>query len=82
MILLQTQSLHQSINSQLHEITQSPVTVEHINIIKITTDAGSEFISNSFREACANANIEISIVVPNLQEQNQPGTHFKLSIMT
>jgi hypothetical protein len=47
-----------------------PVTVEHINIRKIKTDSGTEFRSSYLCEACANANIELSITSSKHQEQN------------
>jgi hypothetical protein len=46
------------------------VTVEHINIRKIETDAGTQFTSSNFHEACATAIIELSIAAPKKQEQN------------
>jgi hypothetical protein len=47
-----------------------PVTVEHTNIRKIKTYAGSQVIFINFHQACATTNIELSIATPNHQEKN------------
>jgi hypothetical protein len=47
-----------------------PVTVDQISIKKITTDAGTQFTPCNFREACANATIELSIAASKHQEQH------------
>jgi hypothetical protein len=39
-----------------------PVTTENIKIRNIKTGSGTQFTSSNFREACANANNELSIV--------------------
>jgi hypothetical protein len=48
-----------------------PVSVEHINTRKVKTDAGSQFTSNNFCEACAAVDIELSIAALKHQEHNQ-----------
>jgi hypothetical protein len=63
-----------SVITSINEFTapcNHTVTVEHINIRKIKTDAGTQFTSSNFREACATANIELSIAAPNQQEQER-----------
>jgi hypothetical protein len=59
-----------SVFTTVNELTapyNHPVTVEHINIRNIKTDAGTHFTSRNLREACANINIELFIAAPTRQ---------------
>jgi hypothetical protein len=52
----------ESIITEVNEFTapfNHPVNVEHINIRKIQTDAGTQFTFTIFREACSKARIEL-----------------------
>ena len=47
-----------------------PVLIEPIDLHKIKADAGSQFTSKEFQEACADSRIAINLAAPKHQEQN------------
>jgi hypothetical protein len=65
----------ESIIHSVNEFTapcNHPVSVEHVNVNvrKIKNDTGTQFTSSNFSEACAAADIELSIAAPKHKEQN------------